>query len=131
MVGGIGFCQHGDGFKPRIFGQFLRGQRSCGHDDRQFHAGGTHLLEQFGAGQLGHAVVGDQKIVAVGIECLPGGGAIFGGVHRVAGVNQHFGAELAEIRLIIHHENVLGQIQFALKWRTGLRRVFIWHVMKL
>ena len=37
------------------------------------------LLEQANAGQLWHVIVGDQQVVALQLQCVPGGGAIFGG----------------------------------------------------
>src|ERR1035438_10029435 len=77
------------------------------------------LLDQSDAGQPAHVVVGHQEVIAVTLESVPGESAIFSGVHVVAGVKQHFGAESADVRLVIHHKNALGWICPASDRRTA------------
>ncbi len=98
-------------------GQFLREQSSGGDDDRQGHAGGTQFLEQFNARQPGRIVVGDQKIVAVGIKSFPGRVAVFGGGHAVAMLNLTLRCSYWEdVTVTIHHKNAMGGFVPALKW---------------
>ena len=43
------------------------------------------------------------------IERVPGSGGISGGIHPVSGAFQHFGAGLAYVAILCHHENVAGR----------------------
>jgi hypothetical protein len=75
---------------------------------------GTQLLDQFNAGQLGQVVLGDQKIVAIGLKRLPAGGAKLGAVNVVAGPSQRIGVQQAKVAVFINHENAVGGIRRAL-----------------
>jgi hypothetical protein len=68
------------------------------------------LQEQVDAGHLRHFVVGDQKVIAINLEYVPGGSAISDGVHFVAGANQHLGVETADVRIVFGYENALTGI---------------------
>ena len=54
-------------------------------------------------------MLGDQKIVVVGLKRLPAGGAIFGGVNLVARTGQRLGVQPAKIAVFIHHENPVAK----------------------
>ena len=54
-----------------------------------------------------------------GVQCAHGEEPIFGGVHLVARFEQHFSVELADVRLVLHHEDALRQARLALKRRSG------------
>ena len=78
------FRQRGCELKRRVSGQLVRGQSSGGHDDREGHSRSTEHLDQFNAGQVGYLVLGDQKMVVIGLKCGPAGCAIRGAVNVVA-----------------------------------------------
>jgi hypothetical protein len=52
-------------------------------------------------------MVGNQKIVASKLERVPGDSPIYGGVHVIAGANQHFRVETEDTRIVLDHENAI------------------------
>jgi hypothetical protein len=53
------------------------------------------VLDQLNAREIRHEVVADQQVVLFGLNSIPSGGAIFGGVHMTTRANRRVSAELA------------------------------------
>ena len=97
--------QGGIRIQPRPPGEFVDGQIAGGHDDRNFYGGGAQAVNHFDAGHSGHLVVGDDEVVMVGENEFPTGGAVFGGVDFVAGVDEDVDIELTHVVVVVHDEN--------------------------
>ena len=82
--------------EPMGLGEVRQGEAAGGEDDGQVHAGGLEFPEELNAGDPWHVLVGDNEVITVGVEGLPGGGAVLGGVDVVAKVDEDFGAELPD-----------------------------------
>ena len=77
--------------------KFPGGQNAGRHDDGQRHAGDVNFLQQLHPRYLRQKLVGDQQIVTMVLQGTPGRCPIFGDIHLVTGVNQHFRIELADV----------------------------------
>src|ERR1035438_6889397 len=94
----------------------MRGKIAGRHDDRDCPGRGTQLLDHFDAGHSGHFVIGDDEVIPVRLKRVPAGGAIFGGFNIVARARQYIEAELADVTVVIDHENAVGGIRGAWHW---------------
>jgi hypothetical protein len=119
LGGGKRLEQHGAESEPWATGEFMLWRGSGDHDDRQGHFGVMQLLEQFNAVHLRHAVIGDQQVEIPGLKGFPGDGAVLGGLNPVAGTNQRLGAESADVRVVIHHENAVQPIRLGAQESVG------------
>ena len=83
-------------------------RRAIGRDDDAALGAllGTQLLDQFHPQAVGQPHVGDQHVVAPGLEPGPGLGQVAGHVHPVALAQQGQLVQRAQVGLVVHDQDL-------------------------